>query len=346
MPPKVNRVSTNDEKVTSLFVMVQGLPGTGKSTIGFSADAPYVLDFDHGFGRAHNRKRPDVVGWKSIRDWRELRSAEVKEGIDACDTIVIDTIGRATQSAMSDVIREDRNLARGEDNLTQQGWGALKKKMIRWLNDFRLTGKDLVLLGHTEEKSKKIGKEEVTEVRLVTEGGTKNEVNMMCDMVGHVLYDDDNSQRRTLVWDGVSGRWGKNPGSIPPTPVPEIVDMGDFLGDMIYRTRVAINLEADKVAALIAENSKDADTPEDMLELEERARGTSLDELNELGAELYAARHLMRDRDFKARIRVLAARAREMGWVRNTKLMRYEEAGATVDEPESAVMHEGEGVLV
>lgn len=344
MAPKVNRVATSDEKVTSLFVMVQGLPGTGKSTIGFSADSPYVLDFDHGFGRAHNRKRPDVVGWKSIRDWRELRSAEVKEGIDSCDTIVIDTIGRATQSAMSDVIREDRKLARGEDNLTQQGWGVLKKKMVRWLNDFRLTGKDLVLIGHTEEKSVKVGKEEITEIRLLTEGGTKNEVNMMCDMIGHVLYDYNNAQRRTLVWDGTSERWGKNPGSIPPTPVPEIVDMGDFLGDMIYRTRIAANMEAERIAELIAAKATEKDA--ELVKFGERVDHAGVDELNALASDVEDNKHLRRKRDNEARVGMIRDRAAELGLVRNAKLKRYEEAGATVDEPESAVMHEGEGVLV
>ena len=61
-------ISANEPmKVDQLVVTIYGQPGVGKTSLGFTAESPLLLDFDHGAYRAMGRKDTvDVSAWSDV----------------------------------------------------------------------------------------------------------------------------------------------------------------------------------------------------------------------------------------------------------------------------------------
>lgn len=225
-------------KVEQLVVTIYGQPGVGKTSLGFTAEAPLLLDFDHGAYRAMGRK--DTV---PVSAWSDVTNIDTSD-LAGYRTVVVDTAGRALDALAADIMRREPKLGRG-GALTQQGWGRLKSEFTAWLTMLRGFGLDVVLIAHGTEKTD--GDETI--VRLDVAGGSKDEIYKSADMMGRLFI---RSGKRMISFDPTDTAYGKNPASLPVQEVPAN-DFG-FLATLISGTKEKLNalsaeqqIEAEKI---------------------------------------------------------------------------------------------------
>lgn len=221
-----------------IFLIV-GEPGVGKSTLGYSADRPLLLDFDGGAQRAKNRRDT----WK-ITTWADVVALDEKK-LAKYHTLIADTVGRCLDLLTLDIIRENPKLGMG-GTMTQQGWGTLKHRFRQWMNLLRSYGKDVILLAHAKEERDG----ELRIVRADITGGSYSEVMKIADFVGF-LYMSGN--QRVLDFSPTD-RWsGKNPGEWPPFKVPPVEEAAHVMRDLIVKGRAALGAISEESAVALTE---------------------------------------------------------------------------------------------
>lgn len=228
--------------VEQVIVTVYAPPGVGKSTLGFTADAPLLLDFDNGAYRAGNRS--DSV---PIKSWTDVASI-TKDDLAPYKTLVMDTAGRALDHLAADIIAANPKMGRG-GALTLQGFGELKAKFTAYTKLVRSFGLDIVLLVHADEQ--KSG-DDVIE-RLDMQGGSKNEVYKVSDLMGRLKIENG---KRVLNFNPTDTAFGKNPAGFPKLDVPHFSAEPRYLGKVIADAKASLNKQTEaqqKVAKELAD---------------------------------------------------------------------------------------------
>ena len=231
--------STEAIEVKTLTVCIYAPPGVGKTSMGFTAAKPLLLDFDKGSYRSRNRR--DAV---LVEKWSDV-AAMTAEDFAPYSTVVVDTTGRALDVLTTDIIAGNPKMGRG-GALSLQGYGELKSKFVAWIKLVRSFGLDVVLLSHSDEQR---NGDEVIE-RLDMQGGSKNEIYKAADVMGRIYLANG---RRTLNLSPTDTAFGKNPGQLPALEVPDYATSPDFLATVIAQTKAALNTlteEQTKVAAM------------------------------------------------------------------------------------------------
>lgn len=213
--------------VAQIIATIYAPPGVGKTSTGYTAEAPLLLDFDGGAYRAANRG--DTV---QVKAWADV------SGISADDlkpykTLVLDTAGRALDCLAADIIAVNPKLGRG-GALTLQGFGELKARFIAFTKLVRSFGLDLVLLVHSDEQ--KSG-DDIIE-RLDAQGGSKGEIYKVSDIMGRIKIE---AGKRTLNFNPTDTAFGKNPAGFPKIEVPSFTTTPQFLAKVIADTKRALN---------------------------------------------------------------------------------------------------------
>lgn len=204
----------------TIIVAVYGYPGAGKTTLGFSAASPLLLDFDLG---AHRTQfRGDAV---QIEKWAEVAGLSA-EDLAPYKTVVVDTAGRCLDVMSMDIMAENPKMRTATGQLTLQGWGCLKSRFAAWLRDLRSYGLDIVLLAHGAEKSD--GDDLI--LRPDVPGGSYGEIFKVADGVGYLRIVNS---ERVLAWDPQDRFVGKNPGLIPPAAIPDMGEIPDYLDGLM-----------------------------------------------------------------------------------------------------------------
>ena len=109
--------------VDRINLCIYGAPGIGKTSLGFTAENPLLLDADEGAYRAANRKDSVVV-----KKWADMASIQ-KSDLDPYSTVIVDTAGRTLDKLSADIIEGNPKMGRG-GALTLQGFGELKLSLI------------------------------------------------------------------------------------------------------------------------------------------------------------------------------------------------------------------------
>jgi hypothetical protein len=187
--------------VSQIIATIYAPPGVGKTSIGYTAEAPLLLDFDGGAYRAANRG--DTV---QVKAWADV-SGITADDLKPYKTLVLDTAGRALDCLATDIIAGNPKLGRG-GALTLQGFGELKARFIAFTKLIRSFGLDLVLLVHSDEQ--KSG-DDIIE-RLDAQGGSKNEIYKVSDLMGRIKIE---AGKRTLNFSPTDTAFGKNPAGFP-----------------------------------------------------------------------------------------------------------------------------------
>jgi hypothetical protein len=225
------RITRGDDPITvdQLVVCIYAPPGLGKSTLGFSAHKPLMLDFDRGAHRTANRG--DSV---QIESWDMVTSIADSDLADY-QTVVIDTAGRALDLLSADIIRRNPKMGRG-GALTLQGYGQLKSEFVAWLKNLRTMGKDVVLIAHSSED--KSGDDLIE--RIDMQGGSKGEVYKVADAMGR-LSMVPGKRFPVLNFSPSDAAFGKNPGQLDPLDVPDVATDPQFLGTVIETIKERLN---------------------------------------------------------------------------------------------------------
>jgi hypothetical protein len=227
-------------KVDTVTVTLYAVPGIGKTSTGFTADKPLLLDFDRGSYRSANRG--DVV---QIADWTDVTSITA-EDLKPYKTIVLDTVGRALDCLGVHIIKNNPKAATRAGALSLQGYGELKSTFVAWTKLVRSFGLDVVLLSHSDEQ--KDG-DDVKE-RLDIQGGSKNEIYKASDAMGRIYMRNG---KRVLNFSPTDTAFGKNPAGLPALEVPDFATSGDFLAGVIAQTKAALNkMSAEQTKATTA----------------------------------------------------------------------------------------------
>lgn len=221
-------------KVEQLVLCIYAAPGLGKTTLGFTAEAPLDLDCDKGAYRAKNRK--DTV---PVSTWADIESISVNE-LAPYKTIILDTAGRALDRLSDDIIAKNPKHGRG-GSLTLQGFGELKSRFSNYLKLLRRLGKDVVLIAHMDEQR---SGDDVIE-RLDVQGGSKGEIYKSADAMGRIYMK---GTERLLDFNPRENSFGKNPCDLAVMPVK--LDNGKCLAEVIALIKERLNqsVEAEKVA--------------------------------------------------------------------------------------------------
>lgn len=226
-------VKPTDPILTANITMViYGVPGAGKTSLGFSTDKPLLIDFDLGAQRGLNRK--DVVQVKSWTDIMDL----MPEDLTNYNTLVIDTIGRVLESMASDIIKSNPRLEnKANGGLSLQGYGALGIKFKNFIIKLKSFNKDLVLLCHQDV-------EKIDEALYITPkavGKSKEYIFEAADLMGYVFMD---GKKRMIDFNPSSNHLGKNCAEIPEQEIANLNENKTFLADLITLTKEKMNAKS------------------------------------------------------------------------------------------------------
>lgn len=259
-------------------VLIFGPPGSRKTSLAQTADAPFTLDLDEGIHRSPNRKaaaRFDT--WEDvsalIRDARGGKNPttdpRVLEKFTAARTVVVDTLGRMLDKMIPGVQQLGaKNVGPGGMGLSPQGYGVLGNQFAMWIKGLRDLGKDLVMVCH-EEQGQDANGDPVVSPDMVGKMSWK-EVHKWTDMIGRMRYDG-----RALVLDFNPSSVAvccKNAARLDPVTVPDFADAPALLADLIATAKERIGKTAAASAALaqaeaeVAARLATCDTPEKLNE--------------------------------------------------------------------------------
>lgn len=214
-------------EVPALVATIYASPGLGKTTLGFAAKRPLLLDFDRGAYRAANRA--DSV---AVKRWADVEGITAEDVADY-DTIVVDTAGRALDVLSADIIAGNAKMGNG-GALSLQGYGQLKARFTNWVKHIRGMGKDLILLAHSTEDR---AGDDVLE-RLDMQGASKNEVYKVSDLMGRLCI---RNRKRVLEFRPTDTTFGKDPAMLGEVAVPDVTESPVFMGDILDRVKARIN---------------------------------------------------------------------------------------------------------
>ena len=220
-------------EVKQLTVCLYAPPGIGKTSLGFTATKPLLLDFDNGAYRSAFRK--DSV---QVRAWAEV-DAITEQDLAGYETVIVDTAGRALDSLTSHLIAQNPKLKGYGGALSLQGYGSLKGSFVSWLKMLHGFGKDVVLLAHMDEQR---NGDEIVE-RLDVQGGSKGEIYKAADAMGRLFISKN---ARYINFSPTDTAFGKNPAALPIVSVPDYAASPQFLGDLIATIKKSLN-EASEV---------------------------------------------------------------------------------------------------
>lgn len=235
--------STDPITVERLVTCIYSPPGLGKTTLAFTSDKPLLLDFDSGVHRAALRK--DTV---RVESWDDV-SGITRDDLSEYKTLVFDTAGRALDVLSQDIINKNPKLGRSGGALTLQGFGELKARFIAFTSMVRSFGLDIVLLAHCDEQ--KNGDDLIE--RIDVQGGSKNEIYKVADVMGRLHIRNG---KRYLNFNPSDTAYGKNPGQLPETLVPDIRENPSFLAETTAQVKSNLNrltAEQQEVVSVLAE---------------------------------------------------------------------------------------------
>lgn len=219
--------------------LIFGQPGIGKSTLGYSAKDPLLLDFDKGAHRAANRRDSLVIDtWKDVGELMDSADA-----LDSYGALTVDTVGRCLDVMTAHIAQTEPKKAPG-GNLSLQGWGTLKANFRTWMASLRAKGKDVILIAH--DKEDKDGDARI--VRPDIAGASFGEVMKVADFVGYLYM----ANRRRILDFNPTDKWvGKNPAGWDPFEVPPVGKAQSFMADLFEKGRAALGALSEESAQIM-----------------------------------------------------------------------------------------------
>lgn len=257
------RKSNDPIIIEQLVLLFYGDPGVGKTTLGFSAESPLLLDFDRGAHRS--AFRGDTV---QISDWNDIRSMSADD-LKSYKTLVIDTVGKCLDALARDIMSKNAKMRGIGGALSLQGYGALASGFSGWLSEVKAMGKDVVMIAHSKEESS--GEETVMRPALLGKKSLDT-IFQDSDVIGFIHVSNG---RPTIEMGYGDGWFSKAPPAIGARQISDRAQDpdGTFLADLIEEVKGILNeqsAESKALADLVSDFSKQiakVNTPEAMTKM-------------------------------------------------------------------------------
>lgn len=227
-------------RVESIVLHVFGDPGVWKSSLGNTASGVVMLDFDKGAHRSIGRKRVvRVERWKDMEDFLD------HEWASEAQTFVIDTVGRALDYMIDEIVASNAKWGSVTGGLSQQGWGVLKQRFATFFREVRNRKKDVVLLSHSKvDKDQQGNKSAVPDIP----GGSAGEVFKVSDAMAYMSVVNG---KRVLDFNACEAHPGKNPVGWDLVTVPELSKHPAFLAEILSGIKDRLNSMSEEQAVVL-----------------------------------------------------------------------------------------------
>lgn len=225
------------EPKATISILVYGQPGLGKTTLGCSAPAPVLFDYDGGVQRVNAAHQVDTVQVRSWEDTftalQEIASAEAEAGKQIYKTIVIDTVGKMLDFMSEYIIRTNPKMAMGNGALSLKGYGERKKMFSDFVKGVIISGKSVVFIAH--EREEKQGEE--TKKRPEIGGSSAADLLKELDLMGYMQASGKN---RIISFNPCDAFYAKNTCNLPESEALKVtVDKdGNAVGENDYISTV------------------------------------------------------------------------------------------------------------
>lgn len=162
----------------NIHMIISGMPGVGKTSIGLSAPNVLLIDCDEGIVRVNPAHRKDSSICKTYEEFlSDIESAKGKY-----ETIVIDTTGALIELIKDWAMRTESSARKKSGGISQQGYGIVKVEYLRLMLDLRKFFNTISLFHTVKEKIKGNNNEDETFYDIICEGSAKNMVWQPADL--------------------------------------------------------------------------------------------------------------------------------------------------------------------
>ena len=301
-------------ELTNLTVLIFGAPGTGKTSLGYSAPDSLLINLDMG---AH-RVKPEHRAGKDTsvcKTFDEVK-ADVEYAKGKYKTIVIDTGGALVEMLKQYVVdhpQEFKGGAKAMGGISLQGYGFVK---TLW-NDFtRMLRQNFNVVYIFHETAEKNG-DDGTFYSIVVEGAAKNVVWQSADLAGRLFVNNGQRYLGFTPTEQYSAKSSFGISGIVPVPELKPGDPNDFLTRLFAKIRANLAAETEALGPLqkqyeeVMEAARKyceyADTPEKVEEV--------------MGMMRKLEHALTSEKECKA---MMKKRCEELGIVWNKETKKYE----------------------
>ena len=219
----------------NIIMIISGLPGTGKTTLGLSAPDVLLIDTDEGLCRVNPAHRKDA----SICKTYEEIKADIAAARGKYKTIVIDTCGAFIDYLAEWALRAKPSAGQSDGTLSQKGFGFIRQEFLRFSNELRKDFNIVYLFHEQIEKDK-----EDIRYSIICMGSAKTLVYQPADLAAHLFMQNG---KRYLGFTPTEQYTAKSAYGIKGIiEVPELAEgeANDFLTKLFDKVRKNLAAEA------------------------------------------------------------------------------------------------------
>ena len=182
------------------FLLIYGLPKTGKSTFGSQLPRSLFLNFEQGTNALAGIRSVPILRWTDFKKvLTQLRKPQARE---MYDSIVVDTASIAWQLC-EEYIKQRESVDSIRDIPWGQGWNMLKTEFSECWREITLLGFGILFIAHSKEKPTEMRDEDGNTISAVCPDLPNNAytiINSIVDIIGYlqVQMNPDGTSERYL----------------------------------------------------------------------------------------------------------------------------------------------------